>query len=177
MRNTSIFITAFLLFACSTDEGESPRSIVNGKYSNTATGVSLQFPANWKLETDKNLGGTQVDLVAVGPANQGLSPNVNIIIKPYTGTIDWTQTSTAVKQSLQASFSDFGNYEEAVGEINGVTYGKISYTATVNGNHLKFIQVIIPNKNTATTITFTDHATRFDQNSELLGILASLSIE
>ncbi len=177
MRGVLLLVVSFLFFACTTDEGESPRKIVNGKYSNKTNGVSLQFPANWKFETDKKYGGTKIDFIAVGPVAQGFSPNVNIIIKPFEESADWTQILGSVKLSLQTSFPDFGNYAESIKEVGGVEYAEIGYTASESGTLFEFIQIIVLNRNTATTITFTDLATRFDSNADFKGILSSLAIE
>lgn len=74
MKGVLLFlVTSFLLFACTTDEGESPRQIVDGKYSNKVNGISLQFPASWKFETDKKYGETKIDFVAIGPVLSSLA--------------------------------------------------------------------------------------------------------
>jgi hypothetical protein len=129
------------------------------------------------LKTDQEFNGIRIDLLAAGPVDQGFSPNVNVIIKAYTGSVDWAQIFVDVRQALQASFPDLGNYVEAAKEYDGMTYGEIGYTATVNGNPFEFVQVIVMNKGTVTTITFTDLAGRFDQNQDLAGIKASLTID
>ncbi len=177
MKIISAFILSLFLFNC-VDNSIDSRSIQNNKYTNSAIGLSLQFPSNWQLKLDQKYGTVNVDLVALGPASQNFSPNVNIIIEPHTGSavIDWRSTLDSEKVQLQSQILDLGNYSDTILTLDGNTYGEMSYTTTSQGYPLKIKQALILNKNQEITITYTDLSSRFDQNLDFPSIEASMDI-
>jgi hypothetical protein len=174
-RFLGLIAAALLLSACVSDNNTDNRSIANNKYVNPAVGLSLQFPANWQLKLDYVYGSLTFDLVALAPPIQNFSPNVSVQIGPHSGTTDMAVVLDTLGKQLKSQVPDLGQYQAVVKELNGKKYGEITYTTTSVGNLLKFKQDFILNMGKDITITYTDFASRFDQNSDFASIDQSLS--
>ena len=174
-RFPGLIAATLLLAACVSDDNSDNRSIANNKYVNPAIGVSMQFPANWQLKLDYVYGSITFDMVALAPPIQNFSPNVSVQIGMHTGTTDMAAILDTVGLQLKSQIADLGQYQSAVKELNGKKYGEISYTTTSAGNLLKFKQDLIMNMGKDITITYTDFASRFDQNSDFVSVSQSLS--
>jgi len=166
-----------LLAGCNLSDVPDPRSILNNKYDNKTIGLSLQFPSGWVLKTDQLVGTTRVDLLAVSVPVNGITPNVNVIFSAHAGTTDLYVILPQIRNQLVAAFPDFANYSDTVYVAgNGAPVGKIKYTGTSNGLHLKFMQVIIINRSKDIIITYTDGSGNFDLNTDITSIDASMNI-
>jgi hypothetical protein len=178
-KMTKIFaiISTMLIVSCSSDDEENPRSISNNKYINTSIGVSLQFPTTWTLKVDQMHGKTLMELVAVGTPVDGYSPNISVVIESHSGSSNLNEVLPAFKAVLLSSAPDLADYSESIKEFNGKQYGDISYTASNGGTKYKLGQLLIINKDKDITVTLIDVATRFDANTEFMGIKSSLEIQ
>jgi hypothetical protein len=173
---SALFFSIFL-FGCTTDSSD-PRSIKNNKYDNSAIGLTIQFPTNWQLKLDQKYGSLNIDLVALGPPISGFSPNVSNIIQNHTGsaTVNWSLVLDSAKAQLQAQIPDLGSFTDTVLTLDGSTYAEMSYTTTSQGNLLKIKQDLLLNRNKEITLTYTDFASRFDQNTDFVSIQSNMTI-
>jgi hypothetical protein len=82
-----------------------------------------------------------------------------------------------IRNQLVSAFPDLADYSDTLYlAANGAPVGKIKYTATTNGLHLKFMQAIIINRGRDIIVTYTDGSAHFDQNTDLVSIDASMNI-
>lgn len=155
----------------------SPIKVDGNIYTNTLNGVTLRFPDSWSLKTDQKSGKLLLDIIALGPAVDGRMPKVNILTWNHSGTFDWGVFLHTVQQERRAEVKDFGDYVEAMKELNRISYAEIAFTGTFDETRIKFNQYFILNKGRMTCVTFGDLAARFDTNTDFPSIKASLSIE
>jgi hypothetical protein len=170
-------LVSFILAGCGGTDDADSRSIAGNKYDNPAVGLSLQFPTTWLLQLDHAINGQTVDLFATGPAVAGMTPNVNIGIKAYTGAIDWNQLFPAIHDALQAQFPSLADFQDTVIDLDGVQFGEMKFTMAPNGAPLKLMQDLIFTKGKEIIITYTDGASRFDGNTDLQSIRASMAFK
>jgi hypothetical protein len=77
---------------------------------------------------------------------------------------------------LQTQVADLGNYTDTVLSVNGISYAELSFTTTSQGNLLKIQQDLLLNKGKEISLTYTDFASRFDQNADFIAIHASMTL-
>lgn len=172
----SLVAVSLWLFACNTSDVPDPRSIGNGKYDNKAIGLSLKFPSGWAFATDQKVGNATADLVATGLPVNNFMPNVNVIFSDHKGSDDLSSALPELKAQLISAFPDLAGYSDTAFLQNGKPVAKIKYNATVQGNLLKYLQVLIINKGKDIVVTYTDKADHFESNADLKSIDASMSI-
>ena len=177
-----MFKKALILFlplffsSCMTETPSESRSISGNKYTNSDISLSMQFPANWNLKLDQKFGAIDINLVALGVAVSNFSPNVTVILNPHTGSNDWNKIQETVAVQIKAGIKDAGQYISAIKTRNNKNYLEISYTTTNSGTLLKIKQELLLHNNIDVTVTYTDLASRFDQNQEFVAIDSSMSI-
>jgi len=178
MKTTSIFIALFMCFltGCNVSDAPDPRTILNRKYDNKTIGLSLQFPTGWVLATDQKIGDQTADLVATSVPTNGLAPNVSVLVSGHSGSSEFSQILPQIRTQLRSAFPDLGNYSDTSFLAEGAPLARVKYTATVNGNSFKFMQILIINRSKDITITYTDAADRFDANQDIPSIDASMRI-
>lgn len=168
-------LSVLILSACTTDD-PSPRSITNNHYVNSATGIALQFPTGWQVQPDYKFGSLTYDVVGLGPAADGFTPNVIVYNEAHNGPTDWNQILPAAHQALQAQFADLGSYHDTLIDLGGKTYAEITYTSSSGGHLLREREDLIMNRGLDVTVSYTDYASRFDANADFAAIKASMEI-
>lgn len=161
---------------CNVSDPPDPRSILDGKYDNKTIGLSLQFPSGWVLATDQKIESQTVDLMATSAPVNGITPNVSVIFSGHSGTSEMDQILPQLRTQLQNAFPDLGNYSDTSFLEGDSPVARLKYTATVKGNSLKFMQVLIINRSKDIVVTYTDAAGHFDGNQDFGAVDASMEI-
>jgi len=177
-RVLGLLTGTLLLASCvSSDYSSDNRTIANNKYSNAEIGLTLQFPAAWQIKLDQVYGSDTLDIVALAPSAQDFSANVNVQFDAHSGTTDMAAILDTIGVQLRDHVPDLGQYQSGLKDLDGKQYGEVSYTTTYLGHLLKYRQDFIINKGKDISVTYTDLASRFDQNTDFVGISQSMTIE
>jgi hypothetical protein len=130
-------VISFLVLAagCTSNVGKPTPSAPTNTYD-SAKGFTIMYPSDWTKDVPKS---GPISVLFRMPTN---NPLENLNVQVWNRSANETLSSRT--DSILAAVQDFSNYTEiSAGNatLGGNPAYKVSYTATYDGDHLKFTQI------------------------------------
>jgi hypothetical protein len=151
----AVLLVSVLASGCTANVGNTTTSPTTTTYTSTK-GYSIAYPSDWGKPEQQSNGSLVIFLT---PTNNQ-TENLNVQVVNRTGA-----TLATVTEELKSSIQGYDNLKQIEATnttLAGLPAYKIIYTATVDGDQLKLVQIVTAKDGKAYVITYKGAPTNYE---------------